>query len=160
MLMSAFTTHVWNGFFWRSYQYRPLFHLKFWHASDTTHRQHVWFFNDYRPKRYWLLYIMLKEKTTADRYFSQRFQSNYHKLAECSYRKSLEKRKKEIRVYSYYIYTYVSMSAMYDDEEKPNQITFRQHTYKNETCRFNYSVYIKTIIFTTTDYLNQHTGQP
>jgi len=41
---------------------------------------------------------------------------------------------------------------------KKKQIKLLFDNTQKETCRFNYSVYIKTIIFTTTDYLNQHTG--
>jgi hypothetical protein len=62
-------------------------------------------------------------------------QSSHNKLAGCSYRKSLEN-KREIHVYSYYTYTYVSMSAMYG-KEKTNQITFR-HKKRDLSIRLFY----------------------
>ncbi len=83
--------------------------------------------------------ILVEKNNCAD------IQSNYSKLAGW-----LLEAKREIHVYSYYICLYVGKNT--------NQITFQQKK-EREICRFNYSVYMKTVIFTTTDYLNQHTGQ-
>jgi len=102
--------------------------LQIWHASDTIDRRHVCFFDDYRSKHYELQCILMRgmlveQNNCANIYLCQ---SNYSKLAGCSYRKSLEAKNRNSCLFLLHINICLYVG------KKTNQITFQQQKKRGD----------------------------